>query len=177
MKLTSVQIGIGIVREFQNLQIGIGIIFIRWEVFANNSQIPFIFFFSKNVQNFFLLYSYIFFHLKNWPVKQSNSEIYAYSLFIFNIRIRYSWIHYKIFVNSNNNRQIKIFGNRNNIHEIKLWQIVIGIYSWSKYQRIDLWWIYSQTICKLFANRELFAEHWYSHNSINSLTNCPLCSK
>ena len=33
---TSVQIGIGIVREFQNLQIGIGIIFVRWEVFANN---------------------------------------------------------------------------------------------------------------------------------------------
>ena len=27
---TSVKIGIGIVREFQNLQIGIGIIFVRW---------------------------------------------------------------------------------------------------------------------------------------------------
>ena len=37
---TSVRIGIGIVREFQNLRIGIGIIFVRWEVFANNSRIP-----------------------------------------------------------------------------------------------------------------------------------------
>ena len=44
---TSVRIGIGIVHEFQNLQIGIGIIFVRWEVFANNSQIPDIYFFSK----------------------------------------------------------------------------------------------------------------------------------
>ena len=34
---TSVQIGIGIVWEFQNMRIGIGIIFVRWEVFANNS--------------------------------------------------------------------------------------------------------------------------------------------
>ena len=34
---TSVQIQIGIVREFQNLQIGIGILFFRWEVFKNNS--------------------------------------------------------------------------------------------------------------------------------------------
>ena len=40
---SSVQIGIGIVREFQNLRIGIGIIFVRWEVFANYSQIPKIF--------------------------------------------------------------------------------------------------------------------------------------
>ena len=31
---TSFQIGIGIVCEFQNLQIGIGIIFVRREVFA-----------------------------------------------------------------------------------------------------------------------------------------------
>ena len=42
---TSVRIGIGIVCEFQNLRIGIGIRFIRWEIFANNSQIPDIFFF------------------------------------------------------------------------------------------------------------------------------------
>ena len=34
---TSVRIGIGIVCESQNLQIGIGIIFVRWEVFANYS--------------------------------------------------------------------------------------------------------------------------------------------
>ena len=32
---------------------------------------------------------------------------------------------------------------------------------WTKYQQIDLWWIYSWLICKLFANRELFAEHWF----------------
>ena len=44
---SSVQIGIRIVREFQNLRIGIGIVFVRWEVFANNSQIPDIYFFSK----------------------------------------------------------------------------------------------------------------------------------
>ena len=44
---TSVQIGIGIVREFQNLGIGIGILFVSWEIFANNSQIPDIYFFSK----------------------------------------------------------------------------------------------------------------------------------
>ena len=44
---TSVQIGIGIVGEFQNLQIGIGIIFVRWELFANNSPISDIYFFSK----------------------------------------------------------------------------------------------------------------------------------
>ena len=37
---TSVQIGIGIFCEFQNLRIGRGIIFVRLEVFANYSQIP-----------------------------------------------------------------------------------------------------------------------------------------
>ena len=43
---TSVRIGIGLIREFQNLGIGIGIIFVRWEVFANYSRIPEIFFLS-----------------------------------------------------------------------------------------------------------------------------------
>ena len=52
---TSVRIGIGIVREFQNLRIGIGIIFVRWEVFANCSRIPEIYFFFF----FFLLISFI----------------------------------------------------------------------------------------------------------------------
>ena len=42
----SVRIGIGIVREFQNLQIGIGKIFVRREVFANNWQIPDIYIYS-----------------------------------------------------------------------------------------------------------------------------------
>ena len=32
---TSSQVGIGIVHEFQNLQIGIGIVFVNWNVFAN----------------------------------------------------------------------------------------------------------------------------------------------
>ena len=44
---TSVQIGIGIVCEFQNLLLGIGIIFVRWEVFANSLQKHDIYFFSK----------------------------------------------------------------------------------------------------------------------------------
>ena len=58
---TSVQIGIGIVCEFQNLQIGIGIIFVRWEVFANNSQIPEVYFFSKKCLKIsFSLLLYIF---------------------------------------------------------------------------------------------------------------------
>ena len=58
---TSVQIGKGIVCEFQNLPTGIGIIFVRWEVFANNSQIPDINFFSKKCQKILFLDSYIFF--------------------------------------------------------------------------------------------------------------------
>ena len=114
---------------------------------------------QKNVYIFFFSWLLYIFHLKNLPGKQSHSEIYAYSLYIFNIRIRYSWILWQIFVNRNNIRQIKIFANRNNIHEMKLWRIGIGIYSPSKYQRIDSWQIYSRTICELFANRELFAEH------------------
>ena len=42
-----VWIGIGIVCEFQNLRIGIGIIFVRWELIANYSQIPEIFVLSN----------------------------------------------------------------------------------------------------------------------------------
>ena len=40
----SVRIGIVIVCESKNLRIGIGIIFVRWELFANYSQISEIFF-------------------------------------------------------------------------------------------------------------------------------------
>ena len=157
---TSVRIGIGIVREFQNLRIGIGIIFVRWEVFANYSRIPEIFFFSNFVsKNIFSWLLYIC-NLKDLLGKQSHSKIHAYSLSIFNIIIRYSWILWRIFANRNNIRQITIFANRNNIHEMKLWRIGIGIYSWPKYQGIDSWRIYSQTIRELFANIELFAEHW-----------------
>ena len=61
-----------------------------------------------------------------------------------------------------------MFANRNNIHEMKLWQIGIGIYLWHKYQQIDLWRIYSRTICELLANRELFAEHWHRGVSVSS---------
>ena len=89
-ELISVQIGIGIVREFQNLQIGIGKIFVTWEVFANYSRIPEIYIFSY----FFLIIPYFqilyVFHLKNLPGKQSHSDTYAYALYIFNIKIRYS---------------------------------------------------------------------------------------
>ena len=121
-------------------------------------------FFQKNFWNFFFLDSYIFFISKNLPAKHSHSEIYSYSLYIFSKRIRYSWILWKIVVNRNNIRQISIFANRNNIQEIKLWRIGIGIYSWPKYQWIDSWRIYPWTTRELFANRELFAEHWhYAH--------------
>ena len=144
---TSVRIGIGIVCEFQHLRIGIGIIFVRWEVFSNYSRIPKIFFSQ-------------FFVMKDLLGKQSHGKIYAYSLSIFNIIIKYSWILWRIFANRNNVLQITIFANRKNIHEMKLWRIGIGIYSWPKYKRIDSWQIYSQTICELFTNRELFAEHW-----------------
>ena len=58
---TSVRIGIGIVREFQNLQIGIGIIFVRWEVFANYSRIPEIFFLSNMFLTFLFLLTLIYF--------------------------------------------------------------------------------------------------------------------
>ena len=46
-----------------------------------------------------------------------------------------------------------------------------------KYQRIDLWGVYLQiiceksilqTVCKLFANRELFAEHWTEKKTIST---------
>ena len=179
--LTFIRIGIGIVHEFQNLQIGIGIIFVRWKVFLNYSQIPEIF----SLSNFFLIFLFFLllyiFCLKNLLGKQSHSEIYAYSLYILNIWIRYSWILWQIFVNWNNICQIIIFTNRNNINVMKLWQIGIGIYLSSKYQGIDLCRIYlriicklfakylriirklfanySQIICKLFANIELFADH------------------
>ena len=102
----------------------------------------------------------IYFHLKNLPGKQSHSELHAFSLHIFNIKIRCSWILWKIFVNKNNISQITIIANTNNIHKMKLWQIGIGIYSLAEYQRIDMWRIYLQTICKLFANKQLFTEHW-----------------
>ena len=149
---TSVQIGLGIVCESQNLRMWIGIIFVRWEVLANYSQIPELFFLSHSSHNFFFLTLKYFFSFKNLPDKENHSEIYAYFLYIFLIKIRYSWILLKLFVIKIIIHQIKIFANRNNIHEMKWWQIWIGIHSWLKYQQIDLWQIYFQTICKLIAN-------------------------
>ena len=101
------------------------------------------------------------FPLKNLPGKENYSEIYAHYLYFFLIKIRYSWIFWKLFMKRNILLQITILVNRTNIHEMKFWWIGIGIYLWPKYQRIDLWRIYSRTICKLFANRELFAEHCF----------------
>ena len=159
---TSVRIGIGIISESQNLQIGIGIIFVRWELFAKYSWISEIFFLSYIILIVSFSWLFYIFPLKNLPAKENYTEIYAHSLYIFLIEIRYSWILWKIFVNGNIIRQIKILGNRNNIHGMKLWRIGIRIYSWPQYQGIDLWQIYLRTICELFANRELFAEHWFA---------------
>ena len=126
---TSVRIGIGIVCEIKNLQIGIGIIFVRLEVFAKYSRIPEIYFFPLSFSNNFFFLTVIYFLFKKLNGQKSHSEIYAYFLYIFNIKIRYSWILWKIFVNRNNIRQITIFANRNTIHELKLWRIGIGIYT------------------------------------------------
>ena len=113
---------------------------------------------KKNKNLFFLTLDLYIFHLKiHWA--KFHSDIYSYSFCIFNLRIRYSWILWKIFVNRNKICKINIFANRNNIHKMKLWRIEIGIYSWPEYQQIDLWQIYSPTIHKIFASRELFAEH------------------
>ena len=98
------------------------------------------------------------FHLKNLLGKLSHSEIHAYSLYVFNRKIC-SWILWKIFANRNNICQITMFANRNIIHELKLLKIGIGIYLWPKYQQIYSWPIYLRTICEIFSNRELFAEH------------------
>ena len=148
-----VQIGIRIVCEFQNLQRGIGIVFDRWDLLMNNSQIPKTNFFCKIFlfNSFFLIL--LFFHLKNLQGKQSHSELYKFSLYIFNFKIRYSWILWIIFVIGNNIHQITLLANRNNIPEMKLWYIGIGIYSWPEYQQLDLWQMYLQTICELFPKR------------------------
>ena len=76
-------------------------------------------------------------------------------------------------MNTNNIPQTIILANRNNIHEMKLWRIGIGLYLWPKYQRIDSWQIYLQTIWKLFANRELCAEHCF--RSFQYWLVCAIC--
>ena len=116
-------------------------------------------YFSNNFFSFWVLYI-ISFEKTTWQI--NHSEIYAHSLYIFLIKVNYLWVLWNIFVKKNVICQITILANRKHIHEIKLWQIGIGIYLWPKYQRIDSWWIYSRTICELYANREIFAEHWGS---------------
>ena len=124
---TSVRIGIGIVCESKNLHIRIGIIFVRWQLFANYSQISEIFFLSYIILIISFSWLLYIFPLINLLGKENYSEIYAYYLYIFLIKIRYWWILWKIFVNRNIIHQIAILANRNNIHEMKLWRIGIGI--------------------------------------------------
>ena len=96
-ELTSVHIGIGIVCEFQNLRIWI--VFIRQEVFGNNSWNPEIIFLSLIYSLFLVLDLYIFFSWKNLTGKQNHSKIISYFTCILNPKIKYSWIIWKIFMN------------------------------------------------------------------------------
>ena len=125
---TSVRIGIGIVREFQNLRIWIGIVFVRREVFANYSQTPTLYCslaFFLMISCSWLIYIYI---LENLTGKLNHGVIFLYIVYVFNIKIKYSWILWKILANINNKTEIIIFANMNNIHKIKLWRIGIGTY-------------------------------------------------
>ena len=86
----------------QNLKKGIGIIFVRWDVYANYSWIPEIYFsihfFSNNSSFSFLIYLLF----EKLTRKQTHSEINAYSLCIFNIIIRYSGKYSLIGIYSSN---------------------------------------------------------------------------
>ena len=123
----------------------------------NNSRIPEIYIFFSFLY-FFMTHINFSFEKLTWQTNYL--EIISYFICIFDIKIRFSWILKNIFMNRIKSCQIIIFLNENNICKIKLWHIGIGIYWWSKYPRINLWWIYSETIRKIFANRELFAEHF-----------------
>ena len=70
----SVRIGIGIVPEIQNLQIGIGIIF------ANNSKIRDVYFFLKKKSKNFSILTLMYFSFEKFTGQPKP----------FNIRIRYS---------------------------------------------------------------------------------------
>ena len=123
-----------------------------WKLFRNTGNI----FLSLFSHSFYFL-TQIYYHLKNLPGQKNQRDIFSYLIYIFNIKIRCSWILWKLFVNRNIICQIIIFSNRNNVQKMKL--LRIGNYLWPEYQLIYLWQIYYQTICKLFANRELFADH------------------
>ena len=125
------------------------------ELFTNTwKKISLIYYFNN-----FSFLTLIYFSFDKLTGQKSHSEIYAYSLYIFLIKIRYSWILWKVFVNRNIIRQITVLANRNNIHEM-LWVIGMGINLWPKYQQIDSWRIYLRTVFEIFADRELLAEHW-----------------
>ena len=86
---------------------------------------------------------------KNLPEKHNHDEIFSL----------------KKIVKRNNIHENIIFEKRNNIFKNKLCRKVIGI----KYQCIGLLWIYLQSICQLFPNIELIAEHWPLYSSIYSI--------
>ena len=130
---------------------GVGIIFSRHDIFPNYSQILEIFSSLSFSQYYFILsniYIYIFFFFnffsfKNLPWKQNHSDMFVLFIYIIIIKLGCSWIHNKIFANWNNICEI---ANKSSIHQMKLWRLGIGIYLLPKYQRIDLWQIYSWTI-------------------------------
>ena len=68
--------------EPSSLRIGIGIIFVRWEVFANYSRISEIYFFSYFCNNLFFL-TLIYFSFVKLTRQKKHSEMYAHSLYIY----------------------------------------------------------------------------------------------
>ena len=87
---TSVRIGIRVVRELQNLRIGIGIILVICicKLFMNYINIFLFYLIKKKV----VLLTLTFFVI--WKTYWANKAIvkYMHILYIFNIRFRYSWI-------------------------------------------------------------------------------------
>ena len=155
---TSVQMGIGVVFEFQNWQIGIEIVFVWHEVSANYSQLPKLLFLFIVPSYFFLFLTRIYFlSVKTYLAHKILGVRFLYYTCILNIEIKGSWMFWKAFVNGNNFCVIILFYNRNNIHKIKMWRRGIEIYLWLAYQQLDWWQIYSWIIGKLLMNRELFA--------------------
>ena len=84
------------------------------ELFANYSRISEIFVLSYIILIISFSGLLYIFPLKNLPGKENHGEINAHSLYILLIKIRYSWILWKIFVNRNIIHQILIIMNRSN---------------------------------------------------------------
>ena len=115
---TSLQKGIGIVCEFQNLQIGIGIILGRQKVFTNYSGIPKLFVLSLSF--FIISCSWLKYIVHLIKLTKQNHSVKLYFLHIYsNIKMKYSWILGKILVNMNNIWENRTFENRNHIHQMK----------------------------------------------------------